>query len=147
MRSSVLSYCDSTESTALGAPLTWSELGTLGHVSTNAYLSTPTQFSSIQILKYIDCQFIWQLDIKEGHIIHLILWKQKEEVEGETECSLHFQTCPSLDTLIGDQSRAISGREAGGHYESHVTISHDAQKKHRCYRSGYPGVRNLLSEF
>lgn len=106
--------CDSSESTALGAPYTWSELGTLGHESANAYLSTPTQFSSVQILKYIDCQFIRQLDVKEGHFIHLILWKQKEEVEGEAECNLHFQTCPSRDTLVSDQSRAISGREAVG---------------------------------
>lgn len=43
-----------------------------------AYLSTPSQVFPVQILKYIDCQFIRQLDIKEGHIIHFILRRKGE---------------------------------------------------------------------
>lgn len=102
--------CDSAESMFLGAPHTWSELGTLRHVSANTYLSTPTQFSSVQILKYIDCQFIRQLHVEEGHLFHLILWRKTEEVEGEAESGLHYQAFRSLDTVAGDQSGAVSGR-------------------------------------
>lgn len=43
-----------------------------------AYLRTPSQFFPVQILKYIDCQLVRQLDIKEGHIIHFILRRKRE---------------------------------------------------------------------
>lgn len=44
-----------------------------------AYLCASSQFSPVQILKYIDCQLIRQLDIKEGNIIHFILRRKKRK--------------------------------------------------------------------
>lgn len=92
----------------MGVPCTWSELRTLGHVSASTYLSTATQLSSVQILKYIDRQFVRQLDIKEGHLIHLILWRKKEEVEGEDESSLCLQAFPFLDRVVVTRVEAVS---------------------------------------
>lgn len=43
-----------------------------------AYLCTPSQVFPVQVLKYIDCQFIRQLDIKEGHVVHFILRRERE---------------------------------------------------------------------
>lgn len=43
-----------------------------------AYLRTPSQLFPVQILKYVDCQLVRQLDIKEGHIIQFILRRKRE---------------------------------------------------------------------
>lgn len=53
-------------------------LENLGHRLLTAYLRTPSQVLPVQVLKYIDCQFVRQLNIKEGHIIHFILRRKKE---------------------------------------------------------------------
>lgn len=42
-----------------------------------AYLCAPSQVFPVQILKYVDCQFVRQLDVKEGHVIHFILRRRK----------------------------------------------------------------------
>lgn len=45
----------------------------------STYLSTPSQFTLAQVLKYLQCQFIGQLDIKERNLIYFILEKKKRE--------------------------------------------------------------------
>ena len=46
----------------------------------STYLSTPSQFSLAQVLKYLQCQFIRQLDIKERNLIYFILKRKKEKI-------------------------------------------------------------------
>jgi hypothetical protein len=77
---------------------------------TRAYLSTQSQLSSVQILEYIDGQFVRQTDIKEGHVIQLILWRKKEVVQSGVRAGCASRPFHHWTLLLVTTAEAVTGR-------------------------------------